>query len=119
MEPKEIQQLYAKHAGVDALMQLREEGSKKRVYIEGLVGSAAAMVLCGLKLRAPEQTFLVVLNDADEAGYFYHDMMQISGDNNILFFPSSFRRALKYGQEDDAKRHTRSIRRLSTIIIVY
>ena len=34
MEPKEIQQLYAKHAGVDALMQLREEGSKKRVYIE-------------------------------------------------------------------------------------
>ena len=108
MEPKEIQQLYAKHAGVDALMQLREEGGKKRVYIEGLVGSAAAMVLCGLKLRAPEQTFLVVLNDADEAGYFYHDMMQISGDNNILFFPSSFRRALKYGQEDDANRILRT-----------
>lgn len=83
-------------------------GQQKRVYIEGLVGSAAAMVLCGLKLRAPEQTFLVVLNDADEAGYFYHDMMQISGDNNILFFPSSFRRALKYGQEDDANRILRT-----------
>lgn len=89
-------------------MQLREDGSKKRTYIEGLVGSAAAMVMCGLKMRAPEQTFLVVMNDADEAGYFYHDMMQICNDNNILFFPSSFRRALKYGQEDDANRILRT-----------
>ena len=89
-------------------MQLREDGSKKKVFIEGLAGSAAAMVMCGLKQRAPEQTFLVVMNDADEAGYFYHDMMQMCNDSNILFFPSSFRRALKYGQEDDANRILRT-----------
>lgn len=108
MTPKDIQQLFAKHPGVDALLKLREEGSKKRVFIEGLVGSAAAMVLCGLKQRIPEQTFLVILNDADDAGYFYHDMMQICNDSNIFFFPSSFRRALKYGQEDDANRILRT-----------
>ena len=89
-------------------MRLREEGGKKRVNLEGLTGSAAAMVVCGLKERAPEQTFLVVMNDADEAGYFYHDIMQMCGDTNTLFFPSSFRRALKYGQEDDANRILRT-----------
>ena len=108
METKDIQHLYASHPGVDALMQLREEGSRKKVLLEGLLGSSAAMVLCGLRERAPGQTFFVVMNDAEEAGYFYHDMMQVTGDSNILFFPSSFRRALKYGQEDDANRILRT-----------
>ena len=108
MEYKEIQQIYASHPGVTALMQLREEGSKKRVLLEGLFGSSAAMVLCGLKKNAPEQTFLVVMNDAEEAGYFYHDLVQIIGENGVLFFPSSFRRAMKYGQEDDANRILRT-----------
>ncbi len=108
MEAKEIQNIYAAHPGVDALMQLREEGGRKRVHLEGLLGSSAAMTLCGLKQRAPEQTMLIVMNDAEEAGYFYHDMMQMTGDSNILFFPSSFRRAMKYGQEDDANRILRT-----------
>ena len=108
MEAKEIQNIYAAHPGVDALMQLREEGGRKRVHLEGLLGSSAAMTLCGLKQRAPEQTMLIVMNDAEEAGYFYHDMIQMTGDSNILFFPSSFRRAMKYGQEDDANRILRT-----------
>ena len=108
MEAKEIQQIYASHPGVTALMQLREEGSKKRVLLEGLFGSAAAMVLCGMREKAPEQTFIVVMNDAEEAGYFYHDLVQIIGEKGVLFFPSSFRRAMKYGQEDDANRILRT-----------
>ena len=108
MQAKDIQQIYASHPGVTALMQLREEGGKKRALLEGLYGSAAAMILCGLKEKAPEQTFLVVMNDAEEAGYFYHDMVQIVGESNVLFFPSSFRRAMKYGQEDDANRILRT-----------
>ena len=108
MEAKELQNIYASHPGVDALMQLREEGSKKSVFLEGLIGSSAATVLSGFKKRAPGQTLLVVMNDAEEAGYFYHDMVQLTGDSNILFFPSSFRRAMKYGQEDDANRILRT-----------
>ncbi len=108
MEPKEIQYIYAQHPGVDALMQLREEGGKKHAFLEGLSGSSAAMILCGLKHRAPAQTMLILMNDAEQAGYFYHDMQQISDDKNILFFPSSFRRAMRYGQEDDANRILRT-----------
>ena len=108
MEAKEIQNIFATHPGVEALMQLREEGGKKRVLLEGLLGSSAAMAFCGFKQRVPEQTLLVVMNDSEEAGYFYHDMMQMTGDSNILFFPSSFRRAMKYGQEDDANRILRT-----------
>ena len=101
MEPKNILDIYAAHPGVDALMKLREEGSKKRVLLEGLFGSAAAMALCGLKEQTPEQTYLVVMNDAEEAGYFYHDIVQIIGEKEVLFFPSSFH--LKH----DCRQHSR------------
>lgn len=43
-----------------------------------------------------------VLGDLEEAGYFYHDLVQILGSDDVLFFPSSFRRAIKYGQKDAA-----------------
>lgn len=43
-----------------------------------------------------------VLNDAEEAGYFYHDLTQIMGNTDVLFFPSSYRRQVKYGQRDPA-----------------
>ena len=49
-----------------------------------------------------QQTILFVLQDADEAGYFYHDLMQVMGSQQALYFPSSYRRAIKYGQRDAA-----------------
>ena len=47
------------------------------------------------------RTVLFILQDADEAGYFYHDLQQML-ETNVLFFPSSYRRAVKYGQKDSA-----------------
>ena len=108
MEPKELQKIFAEHPGTEALMHLKEESGKKHAVLEGLTGSSAALVFAGLKKKTPAQTYMVVLNDAEEAGYFYHDLMQVTGDNNILFFPSSFRRAMRYGQEDDANRILRT-----------
>jgi transcription-repair coupling factor (superfamily II helicase) len=42
------------------------------------------------------------MQDAEEAGYFYHDLCQVMGDKQVLFFPSSYKRAIKYGQKDPA-----------------
>ena len=70
MEAKEIQQIYASHPGVTALMQLREEGGKKRVLLEGLYGSAAAMVLCGLREKAPDESFFFLQTGAVKIGGF-------------------------------------------------
>ena len=41
-----------------------------------------------------------ILQDADEAGYFYHDLTQLLGKSDVFFFPSSYRRAIKYAQHD-------------------
>lgn len=49
-----------------------------------------------------KRSVLFVLDDADEAGYFYHDLTQMLGQESVFFFPSSYRRAVKYGQRDVA-----------------
>ncbi len=45
---------------------------------------------------------MCILNDQEEAGYFYHDLVQLTGSNDIYFFPSAYRRAIKYGHVDPA-----------------
>ena len=49
-----------------------------------------------------KRSVLFVLDDAEEAGYFYHDLTQMLGQESVFFFPSSYRRAVKYGQRDAA-----------------
>lgn len=93
--------MYAKSSQVGALAQAVENVSLKTIFLEGLLSSSAPMVFSGLAEKC-SSTLLFILQDADEAGYFYHDLCQIQGDRNVLFFPSSYRRAVKYGQRDAA-----------------
>ncbi len=93
--------MYAKSPQVEALAQAVENVSLKTIFLEGLLSSSAPMVFGALAERC-SPTLLFILQDADEAGYFYHDLCQIQGDRNVLFFPSGYRRAVKYGQRDAA-----------------
>ncbi len=91
------------------------KNSVKTIFLEGLTCSSAPMLFGALqkKCAAP---ILFILQDADEAGYFYHDLVQLLGDADVLFFPSSYRRAIKYAQRDAASEilRTEVLARLST-----
>ena len=116
MEIQELQKLYARHPQVRALRRALANERKRSVVLSGLHGSAAAMAFAALgydesgadakavdsAVPALPNLFLFVLDDQDEAGYFYHDLVQVLGDERVLFFPSSFRRAVKFGQRDAA-----------------
>ena len=108
MDSKELVHIYGTHPGVEALIKLAKAGKAEKSFIGGLTGSSAAVVLAAFNHRVPHQSVLVVMGDAEEAGYFYHDLMQSGNNDNILFFPSSFRRAIKYGHEDEAGRILRT-----------
>ena len=101
MDIKEINQLYAGMPQAGALVAALGKGGVRSLALEGLVGSAAPVVFASVAGRLPS-VLLFVLADADDAGYFYHDLVQLLGDGNVLFFPSSYRRAVKYGQRDAA-----------------
>ena len=69
--------------------------------VTGLQGSSRALFAASLFRRAP-RNYLYILNDVESAGYFYHDLTQLMGSDNVLFFPSAYKRAARYGQLDAA-----------------
>jgi len=80
---------------------------KSDVVVDGLNGSSAALYFAAILSRMAQGeglggAFLFILDDEEEAGYFYHDLTQMLGDREVAFFPSSYRRAIKYNQKDDA-----------------
>ncbi len=73
----------------------------KTIHLQGLIASASAIALSVLKDIG--KNVIIVANDAEEAGYLYNDICQVCNDNkNVLFFPSGYKRAIKYGQTDSA-----------------
>ncbi len=83
------------------LVKRIRNGKAKELRADGLNGSSAALLLAAVANgRSHCPNLLVVMNDADDAGYLYHDLTQMMGDERVLFFPSSYKRAIKYNQKD-------------------
>ena len=102
MNIQELEKIYAGLPQVKALAQALGKSSAKTIFLEGLLGSSAPMVFAALSGKVVSAPFLFILQDAEEAGYFYHDLTQLLGNKDVLFFPSSYRRAIKYAQRDSA-----------------
>jgi len=101
MNIQELEKVYAKLPQVSALAQTMGKSSAKTIFLDGLLGSSAPMLFGSLSSKC-NNPLLFILQDAEEAGYFYHDLTQLMGSRNVLFFPSSYRRAIKYAQRDSA-----------------
>lgn len=94
-------QLYACSPKVAAAAKVMEDSSVRTVFLQGLTGSSVPMVFGGMAGKI-SGSVIFIMNDVDDAGYFYHDLTQMLGNEKVLFFPSSYRRAVKYGQRDAA-----------------
>ena len=101
MNIQELQTLYAKKPQVTALAKAIEKSSLKTISLEGLLASSMPMVFSALALKSSCK-LVFIMQDAEEAGYLYHDLCQVMGEKQVLFFPSSYKRAIKYGQKDPA-----------------
>ena len=101
MTISELQNLYGEHPNMKGLASVLGNDSIKTIYLGGGHGSCLSLFFSAY-IRKHPSVYVFILNDNEEAGYFYHDMVQANGDDDILFFPSSYRRAIKYGQKDAA-----------------
>ncbi len=85
---------------IQALTSAVADSAVRTIFLQGLVGSVVPILFAAAKRL--NRTVLFVLQDSDEAGYFYHDLVQMMGADAVLFFPSAYRRAVKYGRPDAA-----------------
>ncbi len=100
MSKQTIVDLYQQFDKVNQIENaLKQE--KNQIEISNLAGSSLSFVLSSIfkKLGKP---VLLIFNDKEEAAYYLNDLEQFIGDNNVLFYPGSYRRPYQIEDTDNA-----------------
>ncbi len=110
----EVEKLFMTEARRRALASL-VSGKATHPALCSVAGSGAPMAIAGIALKAG-RPMLVVGADPDDAGYLYHDLARLAGEESVVFFPSGYKRDIKYGQVDAPSviLRTEALRRLGS-----
>ncbi len=76
-----------------------DDGKVQNIVLKNINGSFRALLFAALYRRSKGQWF-IVLNDAETAAYFYHDLTQVLGNEEVLFYPVSYKGNGKYGERE-------------------
>ncbi|MBO7523474.1 MAG: transcription-repair coupling factor, partial [Bacteroidales bacterium] len=102
MKNNNIIDLYDKHPVLSDLLSELLGASTKNINVEGLSGSAKSVVISKV-FQKTTYTHIIVLQDKENAAYFYNDMMALTDNNDaIFFFPSTYKRSVQYEQTEPA-----------------
>ncbi len=77
------------------------EGNQIKMHLNGLLGSAVSFVIRSV-FKKMELPFLIVLDNKEEAAYYLNDLEQMIGEQDVLFYPGSFRRPYQIEETDNA-----------------
>lgn len=114
MSPTELIQYFTPPQKEILEQYLCQNHPKGRLSLTGLVGSSLPLLLAPLLHNRPEHQ-LFILPDRETAAFFYHDLEVLLNDQNseladkkVHYFPSSYRRAYKLEEIDNANVKLRS-----------
>ncbi len=117
--------IYKERSEVGEIAGLLQEPDGKVLHLKGLSGSSRSAFLHA-SLSRIRGSHLIILNEKEEAAYFYNDLTTLGGTDHILFFPSSYTRSIQYKKTDEANIITRTQvlkrlneRRVESFIVTY
>jgi len=99
--------VYAEHPQRDYFVRSVKNSNPALWHLKGLSGSSPALFAANV-LPSLSGTHLFVLPDMEAAAYFYNDLESFSSGYEVKFLPSSFKRHIKYGQQDPSNKIMRT-----------
>ena len=90
MQEKLLSEKYRQNSTVSELIQELKKEKASPLKLSGAKGSLPALIATQVwnKHHAPH---ILLLNDNEEAAYFYNDLQQFIAKDDVLFFPASYR----------------------------
>ena len=71
----------------------------EKIYLQGIIGSAKTILIANLFSEITKNV-VILLNDREEAAYFYDDLNNLGFAEKTFFFPSSYKRSIQYGEPE-------------------
>ncbi|OJX52928.1 MAG: transcription-repair coupling factor [Flavobacterium sp. 38-13] len=91
------------YAGNPKVRQISESLAvrENKIQLKGLIGSSLSFVVASL-FEKSELPYLLILQDKEEAAYYLNDLEQLIGEEDVLFYPGSYRRPYQIEETDNA-----------------
>ncbi len=99
MKAHELLKIYEEDSFIKTLFEAIK--AKKNVHIKGLSGSLDA-VIASANYRLNPQHNIFILSDKDDAAYFYNDLQNLVGEEQVFLFPMSYKKPYLYEEIDNA-----------------
>jgi transcription-repair coupling factor (superfamily II helicase) len=101
MNALELKNRFVKAQQTNSICAQFQNNIISHIHLKGLVGSSTGFIVNGVYQNFPVDQ-LFILNDKEEAAYFFNDLEQIVGEDKVLFFPSSYRRPYQIEETDNS-----------------
>jgi len=99
LEAATFLKLFEGHPGLAALRQKTDAPPGEKIHLKGIFGSALT-ILAALLFRKSGINLCVILPEREDAAYFYDDLVTLGLGDRVLYFPSSYKRSVQFGQPD-------------------
>jgi transcription-repair coupling factor (superfamily II helicase) len=99
LKASDISQKYQKNTTVKLLSDAL--ATRPKLFVSGLVGSSLSFVIEAV-FQKTELPILLLFNDKEEAAYYLNDLEQLINDQDVLFYPGSYRRPYQIEETDNA-----------------
>ena len=120
-----LKELYNHSREASEISGLLKESDGKVLHLSGLSGSSKSILIHNI-ISKNKGSHLILLNDKEEAAYFYNDLLSLDDKERCMFFPSSYTRSIQYKKTDEGNIITRtqvlkrlSERRAASFIVSY
>jgi len=88
----EIAKKYSEHPAFTELGNRINNNELKNIHLKGLLASASS-VFSSEVVKSFKKSHLFILSDKEKAAYFQNDLKELISEQNVLFFPSSYKRS--------------------------
>jgi len=102
MKENSILKYYAGHLVLNDVFEVIDSNNPlSRCRIEGLSGSSKSLILSHF-LLSTQLIHVIIMPEKEDAAYFYNDLVSLTGDEEVFFFPSTYKRSVQYEQTEPA-----------------
>ena len=99
MEPAAFLKSFREHSHFAGVAKKLNAPPGEKIHLQGLIGSAKTIWVANL-FQKLQKNMVLLLNDREEAAYFFDDLNNLGFADSTLFFPSSYKRSVQYGQPE-------------------
>ncbi len=96
LELNDFKKLYASNEAIQHICSQSNTPGEK-IHLRGLIGSSQSVFASVLSEKSPHP-IIYILNDKEEAAYFYDDLNNLQTGKEVFFFPASYKRSIQYDQ---------------------